>query len=97
MRNLDVDFLCQNSLTVLLFLLVYSVADPDLQGGGGRGHRDPEIRGVGSPKNFFSALRASFWSKNKGGGGPPGPSPGSATATLAILIPPVRLFEQAIF
>ena len=26
--------------------------------------------------NFFSALRASFWSKNKGGGGGPGP-PGS--------------------
>ena len=29
---------------------------------------------------FFSALRASFWSKNKGGGvgGTPGPSPGFA-------------------
>ena len=27
-------------------------------------------------RNFFSALRVSFWSKNKGGG----PSPGYATA-----------------
>ena len=36
----------------------------------GGGHPDPEIRGGGrSPKNFFSALRASFWSKNKRGAG----------------------------
>ena len=28
---------------------------------------------------MFSALRASVWSKNKGGPGPPSPSPGSAT------------------
>ena len=51
-------------------------------GGGGGGHPDPKIRrGRGRPPEiFFSALRASFWSKNKGGGGasPPGPSPGSA-------------------
>ena len=42
---------------------------------------DAEIRGgdPGLQKNFFSALWASFWSKNKGGLGPPGPSPGSAT------------------
>ena len=43
--------------------------DTDLQirgGGGGRG----------CLKHFFSALRASVWSKNKGGGGG---SPGSAT------------------
>ena len=34
---------------------------------GGPGHPDPEIRGGGqSPKKFFSALRASVWSKNKG-------------------------------
>ena len=26
-------------------------------------------------KDFFSVLRASFWSKNKGGAGPPGPYP----------------------
>jgi len=47
-----------------------AVADPDLQ-----------IRGGPWPqKKFFSALHASFWSKNEGGGvGPPGPSPGSAT------------------
>ena len=50
------------------------VADPELQirGGGGGG---------GVTQKFFSALRASFWLKNKGrGAGPPGPCPGSATA-----------------
>ena len=38
--------------------------------GGGGGHPDPKIRrGRGRPpEKFFSALRASFWSKNKGGG-----------------------------
>ena len=46
---------------------------------------DLEIRGGGwagrSPKKLFSALRASVWSKNKGGGWgrAPGPFPGSAT------------------
>ena len=43
---------------------------------------DLHIRGGGwgaSPKKVFSALGASFWSKNKGAG-PPGPYPGSATA-----------------
>ena len=41
---------------------------------GGR-HPDPEIRGRGggvwmrSQNFFFPALRASVWSKNKGGGG----------------------------
>ena len=47
------------------------MADPDplqIRGGGGDGHPDPDIRGEGrSAKDFFSALRASFWSKNKGG------------------------------
>ena len=43
--------------------------------GGGTGHPHPEIRGARSPKKFFSVLRASFWSKNKGGPGPPGPLP----------------------
>ena len=45
-------------------------------GGGGGGHPDPEIRGEGarSPKKFYSALRASVWSKNKGrSGGEPLP------------------------
>ena len=42
---------------------------------GGAGHPEPEIRaGPRLKKNIFSALRASFWSKNKvGGGGEPGP------------------------
>ena len=49
-------------------------------GGGGDGHPDPEMKGRGRlQKNFFSAFRASFWSKNKGGPGPPSPSPGSAS------------------
>ena len=51
------------------------VADRDLQisewGGGGVGgsYPDSEIRGARWSQNkYFSALRASFWSKNKGGG-----------------------------
>ena len=47
------------------------MADPDLQiTGGGGVHPRPEIRegeGGRPPKKIFSALRASFWSKNKGG------------------------------
>ena len=55
------------------------MADPDLQIRGG-GHPDPEIKGgTRSPQKFFPALRASFFSKIRGGAGPPGPSPGSAT------------------
>ena len=47
------------------------MANPDLQISGGPGQPDPEIRGGGggrSPKNLFPVLRASFWSKNRGGG-----------------------------
>ena len=50
------------------------MTDPDFQIRGGGGHLDPEIRGAQSPKQFFLALRASFWSKNKGGR-PLGPLP----------------------
>ena len=36
-------------------------------GGGGGDHPDPEIRGGGRLlKKFFSAVRTSVWSKNKG-------------------------------
>ena len=43
----------------------YAVADPDLQIGGGVGE------GGGRSQNiFFSVLRASVWSKNKGKRGP---------------------------
>ena len=52
-------------------VLYSAMADPDLQ-----------IKGLGGggavSKNVFSALRASFWSNNKrggGGSGPPGPLP----------------------
>ena len=54
---------------------------------GGR-HPDPEIRGRGGgvdvvSKFFFPALRASVWSKNKGGrGGGGGGVPGSVTALV---------------
>ena len=54
------------------------------KGGLGGGHPDPEIRGrTRSPKKFFSVLRASFWSTNKGWGGA-GPSPGSATSFIFL-------------
>ena len=46
-------------------------ADPDFQikGGGGEGGSSrPWDKGKQFPKKFFSALRASVWSKNKGGG-----------------------------
>ena len=61
-----------------------SAVDPDLQIKRGPGHPDRDIRGGGEgggglKKKFSSALRASVWSKNTGGPGPPGPSPGSAT------------------
>ena len=55
------------------------VAYPDLQikgGGEGRGgHPDVEIRGRGQSQKsfFFSALRASVWSKNKGERAPRAP------------------------
>ena len=54
--------------------------NPGIRGGGG--HPDPEIRGEGPvSKKPFSALRASFWSKNKGVPGPTGPSPGTVTVS----------------
>ena len=61
-----------------------SVADPDLQlkgvGEAGRSSRPLNKEGRGRPpKNFFSALRASFRSKHKVGPGPPDSSAGSAT------------------
>ena len=45
-------------------------------GGGGGGHPDPEKRGGGPvSKNFFSALWASVWFKNRGVGGASRASP----------------------
>ena len=35
------------------------------------GHSDPDIRGGSGLQKFFSALRASVWSKKKGGRAPP--------------------------
>ena len=52
----------------------HSVVDLDLQiRGGGGGHPDPEIRGGPVSKKIFSALRASSWSRNKGGRAPRAP------------------------
>ena len=56
-----------------------AVADPDLQISKGGVIQTLREWGVGLKKIFLLALRASFWSKNKGGPGPPGLSPGSAT------------------
>ena len=51
--------------------------------------------GAGLQKIFFSALRASFCSKNKGEAGPPGPSPGSVNGLFCcgypVKDPPVFL------
>ena len=57
-----------------------TVPDPDLEIRGGRQSSRPLGKGGGggggrSPENIFLALRASVWSKTKGGGGPPGPLP----------------------
>ena len=47
--------------------------------------RHSHMRDPGLKKNFFSAPRASVWSKKKEGGGQPtGPSPGSATESHRI-------------
>ena len=56
------------------------MADPDLQiregeGEGGRSSIPRDKGGARSQIFFFSALRASVWSKNKGGGEEPGPLP----------------------
>ena len=61
-----------------------TVADPDLQirVGGGRSFRPWDKEGAASKR--FSALRASVWSKNKGGLSPPGPFPGSATDSSLV-------------
>ena len=59
---------------------------------GGGGSSRPWDKGSGVSKIFFQPFGPHFGRKIRGG-----PSPGSATATLAILIPPFRLFEQAIF
>ena len=69
----------------------------DKGGGGGGGKPDPEKRGgpppppiqtlrngeAQSPKNIFSALRTSVWSKNKGGRAPQAPP----------LDPPMLMYE----
>ena len=65
-----------------------SVANPDLQERGEPGHPDPEIRkwkgGGGRSPTLFSALRASVWSKNKGGRTPRAPP----------LDPPLRMVKS---
>ena len=63
-----------------------TVSYPNLQITEGPGHPDPEMGEAGGgadSKNFFSALRASVWSKNKAVG-EGGSSPGSATAPLGF-------------
>ena len=76
-------------ISIFSVYIILPVADPHLQigvGEGGEGvsssHPDAEIRGVPDlQKNFFLALQALFWSKNKGGF-PLGPFPWSTTGYL---------------
>ena len=66
------------------------MADPDLQIGGGV-HPDPEIRGGRTQNLFLSALRASFWSKNKGVvAGPLRAPPLDPQLVLVTKLPPLR-------
>ena len=60
------------------------------------GHPDPEIRGVPGPvsKKFYLDLRASVWSKNKGGPWHPGPLSGSATEGCCTLATKSYPFED---
>ena len=64
-----------------------AVADADLQIRGARSSRLWDKWEGGSQKHF-SGLRASVWSKNKGGPVPLGPSPGFATDCVLFLIYP---------
>ena len=58
------------------FRLNKTSAGSRLSNRGGGGHPDSEIKGgPGLKKNFFSALRASFWSKTKGAPDSPAPLP----------------------
>ena len=68
----------------------------DKGGGGGWGHWDPEIRGEGGPKFFFTAFRGSVWCKNKGGGRA-GPCPGSATTSNPLCRTKVRQTLKCFF
>ena len=83
-----------------------AVAVPDLQirgcgrgEGGGGGHPDPEIRGAPVSKKFFSALRASVWSKYMGwgGGGGGGSLPWIRHCLLVhtVELPPSRCLGEA--
>ena len=68
--------LCKSAVSISCKAVIIPVANPDLQirgvAGGGCGGG-----GGGLKKIFFSALRASFWPKNKGEPGSPGPLPWS--------------------
>ena len=54
---------------------------------GGGGHSDPEIRGGGGLKIFFTAFRGSVWSKKRGSAGP---CPGCATTSNSLYRTNVR-------
>ena len=69
----------------IIFEMQWEIQTFEIREGGGRGGviRDSEIKGGPVSKNFFSALRASVWSKDKGGPGPRAPP----------LDPPLRCFR----
>ena len=56
-------------------------------GGGGELSFRPEIRGMPGLKKNFSSLRASVWSKNKGGGGGRTPRDPISRAATEIINP----------
>ena len=56
-------------------VVVVTVPDLDFEMGGERSSRHLDKGRGWSPKTFFSPLRTSVWSKNRGGAGPSGPLP----------------------
>ena len=72
--ELPISGIRDSKVTELNFVVVISVPDPDLEIRGSRSSRPWDKERARSPKNF-SALRASFYSKNKRGSGSPGPLP----------------------
>ena len=71
-------------MAVQLYCKVVADPDPQIRGGGGGGHPDPEISvgglGAVSKKIFFQPFGPQSGLKIKGCPGPPVPSPGFATS-----------------
>ena len=80
----------EKDMRTLRFLLSIQWRIQTFRWGGGGVHPDPEIRG-GADSKLFSAIRASFWSKNKGvGAGPLWAPPLDPQLVLVTNLPPPR-------